>query len=340
MEKKADFLLVNDLHCTSNTLQEFRKNWMEAFDVCERYGIEHILIGGDVFTSQASQTLPVLMAVKEMFEAGVNRGICFDVAAGNHDKSDKEAVESYCHVFRNEHINVIDAYNLIGCDDYAIALISYFPENGSFKEKLEDVKASCKKYDYDLDEVILYIHEGVKGALGGLELDTECEPEWFDGFKAVLCGHYHDRKVLKGTNIEYIGSSRQHNFGENDLKGYTIVFEDGSYEFVQNEVNIRYRTIEMDYNDDLDFEEDTRYKTRLKLNCTDAQAKLVDKKKLADMGINKVELVTEKVKAVKIKDTDISQRFDKTGIKKEYKTFCNTKEIEPDLGLKYLDKLS
>jgi hypothetical protein len=58
------------------------------------------------------------------------------------------------------------------------------------------------------------------------------------------------------------------------------------------------------------------------------------------MGFNKIELKTEKVKAVEVKETDLDQRFDKLGIKKEYKKFCNTKEIEPDLGLKYLDKLN
>lgn len=44
---------------------------------------------------------------------------------------------------------------------------------------------------------------------------------------------------IKGTVIEYIGSSRQHNFGEDEDKGYTLLYSDGSYEFIKNHVNIR-----------------------------------------------------------------------------------------------------
>ena len=118
------------------------------------------------------------------------------------------------------------------------------------------------------------------------------------------------------------------------------MYDDGTTEFVKNEVNMRYRTIEFEYYDDIESVDDPRYKTRLVLNCTSEQSKTIDKSKLIALGYNKVELKTEKVKSVRVKDTDIDQRYDKNGIKKEYKNFCNTKEIEPDLGLKYLDKLN
>ena len=338
--KKADLLLFSDIHCGVNNIQEFRKNWMEAFDVCKKNGIKDIVIGGDIFTAQASQTLPVLLAVKEMFVTGSKNGLHFDVASGNHDRPNKENPESYCHLYDTiENVNVVDEYALFDYESYVFGVISYFPENGSFKNRLDRLISECDNLGYDLKKTILYIHEGVKGALGGLELDTECDVEWFKDFAHVLCGHYHNRIKLKGTNVEYIGSSRQANFGEDELKGYTIVFDDGSYEFVQNESNLRYRTVKADFGDDLSIDNDPRYKTRLQLNCTDAEGKTVNKDKLIEMGYNKVELKTERIKSVETKDANIEQRYDKIGIKREYKSFCNTKEIEPELGLKYLDKI-
>ena len=341
MKKKALALLVNDLHITQDNIVEFNKNWGEAVDICVKNEINDIVIGGDVFTARASQTLPVLLAVKNAFMFATTKGLNLTIAYGNHDCPNSKAILSYCHLYDTmDGVEVIDTFDRINWNsDIQLCVISYFPENDGFKEVLDKAIDECKLTRYGLENTILYIHEGVHGALGDFEIEKECPQEWFEGFRSVLCGHYHNRVKIKATNIEYIGSSRQNNFGEDELKGYTILYSDGSTEFVQNEVNIRYRTIEADYDDDLQLDDDPRYKTRLKLNFTDAQAKTVDKDKLLAMGFNKIELKTEKVKATEVKETGLDQRFDKQGIKKEYKKFCNTKEIEPDLGLKYLDKL-
>ena len=330
---------MNDLHVSVNNIPEFKTNWKEAFDVCEEYGINRVVIGGDIFTAQASQTLPVLMAVQEMFTFGLVQGLYFDVAAGNHDKVDKNDFKSYCHLYDSDNVNVIDDYDIFHSGQCILAVMSYFPENGSFKAHLDDLIEELNELN-EVPSTTLYIHEGVQGALGNLVLDTECPVDWFKDFKQVLCGHYHNRVKIKDTNIEYIGSSRQNNFGEDEQKGYTILFDDGTTEFIQNEVNTRYRTIEMEYDDDIEAVDDPRYKTRLVLNCSSEQSKTIDKSKLIALGYNKIELKIEKVKSVRVKETDIEQRYDKNGIKKEYKNFCNTKEIEPDLGLKYLDKLN
>ena len=342
MNKEALALLLNDLHVTSDNISEFEKNWYDAISVAKEHKIMDIVIGGDVFTSRASQTLPVLLAVKGAFTYAVKNGLHITGAAGNHDRPQAKSVLSYCHLYETiEGVDVVDDFRLLDWQEgFCLVVISYFPENDGFESILKKVKYEVEEQYFGLEDVILYIHEGVHGALGDFDIGGECPQEWFKGFKAVLCGHYHNRVKIKGTNIEYIGSSRQHNFGEDEKKGYTILYSDGSTEFVQNEVNVRYRTIEADYDDDLQLDDDPRYKTRLRLNCTDAQAKTVDKEKLLAMGFNKIELKTEKVKAIEVKDTGIDQRFDKQGIKKEYKRFCNTKEIEPDLGLKYLDKLN
>ena len=342
MKKEALALLVNDLHITSDNIVEFNKNWNEALQICQERKIKHIVVGGDIFTARASQTLPVLLAVKNALVDAAYENINITIAYGNHDQPNSKSVVSYCHLYDTiDYVNVVDTYERINWNsDIQLCVISYFPENDGFKEILDKAIDECERTRYGLENTILYIHEGVHGALGAFDIDKECPQEWFEGFRAVLCGHYHNRVKIKHTNIEYIGSSRQHNFGEDEEKGYTILYSDGSYEFVQNEVNTRYRTIEANYDDDLQLDDDPRYKTRLRLNCTDAEAKTVDKEKLHAMGFNKIELKTEKVKATEVKETDLEQRFDKQGIKKEYKRFCNTKEIEPDLGLKYLDKLN
>lgn len=335
-------LLMSDLHINSDNIVEFNKNWKEALEICHQKKIKELVIGGDVFTSRASQTLWVLLAVKDALVMATSQGLDVTLANGNHCKPDAKSMYGYCHLYDTiEGVEVVNDYTILDFDtDFCLAVVSYFPEMNGFEKVLDNIKNHVKKLGYGIENTILYVHEGIHGGIGDFDVPGECPQEWFEGFMAVWAGHYHDPKRIKKTNIEYLGASKQATFGESEVKGYTILYSDGSKEFVQNEVNTRYRTIEADYDDDLQLDDDPRYKTRLKLSCTDAQAKTVDKDKLIAMGFNKIELKTEKVRAVEVKETDLDQRFDKVGIKKEYKRFCNTKEIEPDLGLKYLDKLN
>lgn len=194
--------------------------------------------------------------------------------------------------------------------------------------------------------MLLYIHEGVHGALGDFDIPGELPQEPLEDFKAVLCGHYHNRCKIKGTKIEYIGSSRQNNFGEDEEKGYTILFDDGTTKFVKNQVNQRYATVEIDADNlsELDdyFADDamSNYKVRVKVRCTDKQAKVFDKQKLLEMGFNKVEMLTGKDKPNEVAASGIDEKYDKQGIKKEYQSFCAEKEIDAELGIQYLDKIN
>lgn len=348
--KEALALLINDIHISKDNIADFNANWNEALTVCQREGISEIIIGGDMFTERASQTLAVLLAVKHALDSAVQKGISITIAEGNHDLVDKEAFEGYNHLWVGQkNIDVVDTYRILcweGCS-FALAVMSYFPENGSFLDWLDRMLTEALTAHGDVvrseKDIVLYIHEGVHGALGSFEADDELPQEPLLNFKAVLCGHYHNRIHLKGTNIQYIGSSRQNNFGEDEEKGYTILYSDGSTGFIKNEVNMRYKTLEVDY-EDVDelnryFAEDAmeNYRVRAKIHCTDNQSKVFDKQQLLDLGFNKVEIVLTTQIAKEVVAMGIEEKFDKQGIKKEYRNFCNEQEIDSELGIKYLE---
>lgn len=218
-------------------------------------------------------------------------------------------------------------------------------ESGSFIEKLDSLQQA---YNIDSQKKnVLYIHEGIRGGLA-TPSDDELPANIFKGFDSVLVGHYHNRKQISGTQIEYIGSSRQHNFGEDEEKGYTILYTDGSTKFVKNEVNQRYKVIEVDVadmNDDFmemlaKIKADNRYKVKVRVKCNSAQSSAVNKQQLAEAGANKIELVTEQTEVMHTDHQSITQKFDKSGIKEEYTNFCTQKSIDNQLGLHYLEKLN
>lgn len=350
MSKKNTFaLLINDIHVSKDDIPGFMTNWNEALSICDKHNIGQIIIGGDLWLSRSAQTLSTILAVKAALTKAVRQGIYVIIAAGNHDKVDQELLDSYSHVFSEyQGIEIIDdfaIYEMADGDSLTdLFVMSYFPENGSFMERYKDM---CQDIMPD-HKAILYLHQGIRGGLATAS-DDELPANIFDKFDKVLVGHYHNRKVVDGTNIEYIGASRQHNFGEDEEKGYTILYTDGSYEFVKNEANIRYKVIDIDFenvDDELlkeiqQIKDDGRYKVKVRINCQSKQAASIDKQKLSECGATKIELVTEQTQIRVAEGQDLSKKYDKNGIKQEYANFCSDKAISNvELGLSYLDKIA
>lgn len=345
-EKNPCALLINDIHVSKDNIPEFQLNWNEALDVCNRHGIEEIIVGGDMWLSRSSQTLSTIMAVRQAILKATKQNIFVVIAEGNHCKVDQEAVEGYSHAFSDyNNVEVIDDYAIYDLsDDVVLYVMSYFPEKGSFTKRYE----AMLKDGFDTTKKnLLYIHEGINGGLA-VPSDDELPAQMFKAFDAVLVGHYHNRKKIDGTKIEYIGASRQHNFGEDEEKGYTILYEDGSYEFVKNQVNTRYKVLDIDIADMTEefmqelqqIKQDGRYKVKVRISCKSKEAQTIDKQRLVDSGASKIELVTEQTQVHVTEGQSISKKFDKNGIKQEYSDFCESRNIaNVELGLQYLDKI-
>lgn len=337
---------MNDLHIGKENIPEFIDNWNEALNICEKMNVNQIAICGDLFLSRASQTLDILLAIHDCLLTAAERGVNVVLANGNHCKVNQENERGYCHIF-DQHPNVLVVDNYItlpiGDGEYALLhMIPYFPENGSFCEKLDSVKTIVDP----LKRNFLYIHEGINGALSQPS-DKELPTNLFDDFERVFVGHYHNRCVIPKTRIEYIGSSRQFNFGEDEEKGYTVLYSDGSHEFVKNQVNTRYKVIDIDADkvdinlmDLLDeIKADGRYKVKVRVHSSSTKVDTINKAELLSAGASKVEVIVENIDADEVISSSLFEKFDREKINESYKEFCVQKEIEDvELGLHYLSK--
>lgn len=341
-------LLMNDLHIGKENIPEFVANWNEALSICKKMDVSQIAICGDLFLSRASQTLDILLAVHDCLLSAAEQGINVSIANGNHDKVSLEATRGYCHIF-DQHPNVLVADNYvtlpIGDGEYALLhMIAYFPEDGSFCDKLSDVKQNAinpAKKNY------LYLHVGINGALSQPS-EKELPANIFDEFERVFVAHYHNRCVIPKSRIEYIGSSRQHNFGEDEEKGYTVLYNDGSHEFIQNRANVRYKVIDID-GDKVDIhltdllseiKEGGRYRTKVRVHTTSEKCSAINKSILLEAGASKVEIVTEEVEQIEVSSSSLFEKFDTGKIRETYEEFCSEKGIDNvELGLRYLSKI-
>lgn len=343
MQRKAVALLLNDIHVGKDTINDFKLNWKEALNVAVDNQINHILIGGDLFLSRSSQNLDILLAIHDAFQEALDLNIKITIIEGNHDFVDQEATRGYCHVFDSfDNVMVVNEWMEIGFDKIGIGLISYFPENGSFIDKLQALEEHMSTTNYE--KWILYIHEGIRGALSQPS-DDELPAYIFNSWDQVLVGHYHNR--CKFYNIEYIGSSRQHNFGEDEEKGYTILFSDGFTQFVKNEINTRYTTLEVSFENINSQIKDTitslirkGYRVKIKITCKPEQINSLDKQFLIDSGATKVEVIQDSIEQTKAPQNGFENRYNKKKLKEVYTLFCketNIPEKEVKIGINYLN---
>ena len=341
-------LLLNDIHISKDNIPAFKANWQEAIDICRKMDVKEIAIGGDLFFSRAAQTLDVLLAVHDALLTAAEHGIHVTIAEGNHDKVNQENERGYCHVF-DQHSNVLvcDEYVSLPLGDdcrFVLHMMGYFPEDGSFCTRLDRLKEEAldpKRLNF------LYIHEGINGALSQPN-DKELPAKIFEEFDKVFVGHYHNRTIIDKTRIEYIGSSRQHNFGEDEEKGYTVIYTDGSHEFIKNQANTRYRVIDvvaeragLHLMDELrEIDADGRYKVKVRVHAPQAAMKSVDKAALLDAGATKVELIADDEEMLEVAASSLFEKFDSHRIRETYEEFCREKQIDDvAIGLEYLSKI-
>ena len=341
-------LLLNDIHISKDNIPAFKANWQEAIDICRKMDVKEIAIGGDLFFSRAAQTLDVLLAVHDALLTAAEHGIHVTIAEGNHDKVNQENERGYCHVF-DQHSNVLvcDEYVSLPLGDdcrFVLHMMGYFPEDGSFCTRLDRLKEEAldpKRLNF------LYIHEGINGALAQPN-DKELPAKIFEDFDKVFVGHYHNRTIIEKTRIEYIGSSRQHNFGEDEEKGYTVIYTDGSHEFIKNQANTRYRVIDVSAEraglhlmDELrEIDADGRYKVKVRVHAPQAAMKSVDKAALLDAGATKVELIADDEEMLEVAASSLFEKFDSHRIRETYEEFCREKQIDDvAIGLEYLSKI-
>lgn len=341
-------LLLNDIHISKDNIPAFKANWQEAIDICRKMDVKEIAIGGDLFFSRAAQTLDVLLAVHDALLTAAEHGIHVTIAEGNHDKVNQENERGYCHVF-DQHSNVLvcDEYVSLPLGDdcrFVLHMMGYFPEDGSFCTRLDRLKEEAldpKRLNF------LYIHEGINGALAQPN-DKELPAKIFEDFDKVFVGHYHNRTIIDKTRIEYIGSSRQHNFGEDEEKGYTVIYTDGSHEFIKNQANTRYRVIDVSAEraglhlmDELrEIDADGRYKVKVRVHAPQAAMKSVDKAALLEAGATKVELIADDEEMLEVAASSLFEKFDSHRIRETYEEFCREKQIDDvAIGLEYLSKI-
>jgi exonuclease SbcD len=251
-QKEPAALVVNDVHLHLTTLETGKDVLAQAVALCTDLGIKYLILNGDLFTERKGQPLEVLLAALWFKQLCFDTGLTVLAIPGNHDKTDQESEDSFLdlfhggdfHVFRKESVVLLKG---AAGTTLRVWLLPYFSENGSLPERLNNlVHQLCDQKDDDqrneglvddgwhINQNVLCMHAAVSGVRNndGSEVKNNLTTQLFNLFTSVVVGHYHNYSRL-GENIHYTGSAYPRNHGEDNDKGFTIVYVDGSLKRVK-----------------------------------------------------------------------------------------------------------
>ena len=228
--KKPICAVLTDTHSNEDNLEQIEGVFDEWIKICNKLNVCGVHCG-DVFTERfPGDPLKTLLSVQDCFDK-VNKGIEKTyMIPGNHDKTEYTSPNSYLDLFLHyENIKVTRIIDIIEFNDnIRFCFIPYFLEGESYTEVLNLMISSLKvKQKIVKKKKILFTHIGIEGAIknSGDSVVGGVPQELFNYFDLVIVGHYHNKNHVNG-NIHYIGSGCQNNYGEDERKGITVIFDD------------------------------------------------------------------------------------------------------------------
>jgi exonuclease SbcD len=218
-------ILMTDTHLGESTIEVNISVFRQAIDHCKRNGLGVLLHGGDIFTSRKGQPEIVLNAFKFILDMLEAEGIVLYVIPGNHDKVSYVGEASYLDAFTS-HKALMVASPIGRMDlerNIMVHFLPYYDEELAYRKYLDMVLEDVRGGYHH----ILITHVGLDGILNnkGVKVDNELRGDIFDRFDLLLIGHYHNTHPVS-DKIFYVGSTHQANFGEDEDKGLTIIYDD------------------------------------------------------------------------------------------------------------------
>ena len=186
------------------------------FDYCRKRHIKKIFFAGDLFHTKTKVDTIEFVKTKEIFSRNYQD---FDIymIVGNHDMPLQNTTEGSILFALNDYAEVIKDYSYFDLSEVRYHFMSYRKE------------PVLPEFKYSDGKNILIAHQDIVGfkmndyrlSLEGVDLKA------FKKFDIIFSGHYHMHQHK--SNLVYIGSPFQINFGERGQKKGFIIFDDESF---------------------------------------------------------------------------------------------------------------
>ena len=340
MNKQPIAIFSTDWHIKDDNTEQIIDLITQQCELAKKLGVKYLICLGDVFNSRKSQTLQCLGAFERILNIIYDYNLMLLSIPGNHDKTDYSSDKSFLDPFRHHpHFNLYSE-----CEDFDIfegMRLHFFP---FLKEDLW-----LDKFKYSLlrdGKNILCSHIAVNGSRSndGTEMNNGIPHSIFKDFDKVFLGHFHDPQQ-PAKNIFHLSSIQQNNFGENNQKGFTVLYSDGSHELVRSKFK-EYVKVKIDVDkvskkelNDLVTEYSNQAKdsyVRFILEGTEDKIKSINKDVLQSSGID-IKTVNKEIENVTVDFDEIEiKKYTKDDLLDEFQMFCEEYDKDYEKGLEYI----
>jgi DNA repair protein SbcD/Mre11 len=338
--KKPIAIISTDWHLKRDNVEAIKDLVNQQCELAKKEGVNYLICLGDVFDSRKAQELTVLTAFNDIIDNIHHNELKLLVISGNHDKVDYLSYNSFLDSFAHHPaITLFREANQQSIGGVTLHFMPFFDES-IWKKKLNE-----KSLNFT-DKNILLTHIAVTGSKNndGTLQETPVKVSDFKKYDAVLSGHFHNFQIIK-PNFVHIQSIQQNNYGEDNQKGFTILYDDCTISFVKSKFKeYKKYTFDIDKSTkkELDefIKEHSNQEDNIRVEIIGSQAKLNSLKRevFANNGIDLKTKNKEVTEAIEATLTDEVVEFNPEKIKEKFKQFCEEKEHDFNKGIVYLNK--
>lgn len=344
--KRVIFIEANDIHIKNENIESVKELIKQMCDLGDSVKCKQLLILGDIFEARPAQKQGVLIGLTDMLDYIHERGFKAFIIPGNHDKSDYSSHDSYLTPYQNHpaiflmsrptYVKAGDMFDNMDCqfDSYFLPFYEEKTWSQHFDKMISDYPVKNKS--------ILFGHWSVNGSTNndGTKIDNGIKPSIFKKFDKVLLGHYHNSHSI-GSNIFHLPSITQTNFGEDNRKGFTMIYSDGSMEFIKSKFK-EFVTVKVNI-DKLTQTEineivDNNINGNVRVELTGDKEKLdsLDFTKLRDSGMK----IVKKDSELEVNEIDSDSKlmvYNDDSILVEFKSWCESEKLNHEEGVKHFN---
>jgi len=346
-KKKPIVVMSTDWHLKETNIEEIKDLITQQCELSVSLGININFCLGDIFDHRTGQKEVTLTAFSDILGIFAKYKIKLVAIPGNHDKQNYEGFSSFIDPFRfHPGFMYIHHHGGIPMEEHGVHFhfLPYMKHGtwlGMFQEALEYMQPPFK----DGKKHVLLTHIAVNGSRNNDGSVVECgiAVNDFKDFDLVLLGHYHDQQQV-GHNVFHIPSLQQNNFGENPEKGFTVFYDDCTFETVKSKFK-EYEKVKVDFNNITKEELTALTKeytsvdkfVRFEFTGTSDKVKAINKEEFAALGIDVKIKVKEIEDTIQYADAEIKE-YDKHSIIAAFSDFCEEQDKSFDQGIIHLSK--
>ncbi|UXQ88840.1 hypothetical protein [Tenacibaculum phage Larrie] len=334
---KELFIIFNDAHIKNGNEDQVYRSCVHLVKYASDNEIKDVVFAGDMFDSRSQQRLKQLFTLHKILKLFKDYGLTLHLFAGNHDKTLYTDYESFLDIFQfHPNVEFYDRLTSIKIKGVGVDFLPFF-DDSMLVPMLKEAEGND----------ILVSHFEMYGSsnMGNVSKKESITKETLSKWKKTFLGHYHDTHDIT-KDITHLPSLRQNYYKEDSNKGFSVVYEDLSYEIIKGDF-VEFKTIPLhldsmskdDVLEAIKANKKEDLKIRFELLGEESVLRSFSTSVFTDNGVDFI----KKFEKIYDKDVDtekpkVVEKYTKETVLNSFEEFCTKKNLNINEGLEILTK--